>query len=324
MALKIGRIGYLGLGVESSPGTAVPSTTTIPFINNTIHGKHTPLQDISARASRAKDYGSVIGKQWSEGEVDVNVDTLNIGFLLKCALGNETVNTISAPNSVYDHLFYTTVSGNTPTTATLYNYQGVDVQQYASMAVDKFDLEIKDGLATAKVGWKGFFPTSGAHTLATVSGTLLNYSGYTMKLGSTLTLAGAASASAVTDFILQIKNNVDVIYESGQSRTSRVFMKQFEVGGSFTRFFESPTDRDNYYNLNKQSLILTASGIGLPGGSVESLTINLAKLAYTDVSITTGLDTFYAVKTTFTGEVDVVQGKQMDIVLRNFRSSAYT
>jgi len=39
------------------------------------------------------------------------VDTLNVGFFLKLATGTEVVNTVQT--GVYDHLFYTTVSGNT-------------------------------------------------------------------------------------------------------------------------------------------------------------------------------------------------------------------
>jgi hypothetical protein len=323
MALKQGRQGFLGLGIESTPGTSVAATTTVPFVANTIKGKHEIQKDIAARASRAQNYTSVTGKQWGEGDVTVNIDTLNSGFLLKLATGTEIVNTISAPN-VYDHIFYTTISGNTPLTATLYNYQGVDTQQFASMAVDKLTLEVKDSLMTGKVGFKGFFPTNGSYTATTVSGTLLNFNDYQIQLGSTLIAAGASSKISISDFMLSIDNNAEVIFESGQARASRVAWKELKVTGSFTRFFETTTDRDNYYNLNKQSLVVTCSGNALGTSSTESLTINLAKLAYTDSEVTTGLEDFYAIKTTFDAEVDVIQGKQYDIVLRNFRSTSYT
>lgn len=321
MALKIGRLSYLGLGIESTPGTAVAATTALPFITNTLHGKHNPIEDIAARGSRAQNFTSTIGKQWGEGEVDVNVDLLNLGFVLKLSLGNEIVSTVSAP--VYDHLFYTTVSGNTPTTATLYNYQGVDTQQFASMAIDKVDLDVKDSFMTAKMGFKGFFPTSGAYTNATVSGTLVNFSDYTVKLGSTLPIAAATAATPLTEWMMSINNNAEVIHESGKSTASRVFWKQLKITGSFTKYFESITERDAYLNLTKNSMILTASGNNI-NGYQESLTVNVAKMVYNDQSITTGLENYFAVKTNFTAEVDVVQGKQLDMVLRNTRSTLYT
>ena len=321
MALKEGRQGYLGLGVESTPGTAVAATTTIPFTANTLTGKHEPALDISARASRASDFQAAIGKQWGEGDVTVNVDSLNIGYLLKLVTGNENVS--NPATGVYDHLFYTTVSGNTPLTATLYNYQGVDVQQFASMAVDKFDLEVKDSFMTAKATFKGFFPSTGSYSPVTVSGTLLQWNDYNIQTGSSLVAAASASKAAISDFSLAIANNAEVIFESGKATASRIFWKNLKVTGSFTRFFETTTDRDNYLNMNKTSLILTASGMALPGGNVESLTINLANLVYTDAAIATGLDNFFSVKTTFTALVDVLQGKQYDITLRNYRSTTY-
>ncbi len=321
MALKLGRQGYLGLGIESVAGTPVVAATAIPFVTNTLAGKHTPLKDISARASRAQQFSSVVGKQESAGDVEVNVDTLNLGWFLKLATGNENVNTVQT--GVYDHLFYTTVSGNTPLTATLYNYQGVDTQQFASMAVDKLALSVKESLMTAKASFKGFFPTSGSYSATTVSGTLLSFASYQMQLGNSLVAAAASSFLDTTDFTLDIENNAEAVFESGQSTPTRIFWKQLIIKGSFTRYFESTVDRDNYYNLNKQSLILTASGVGLPGGNTEKLTINLAKLVYTDAAISTGLENYFAVKTSFEAEVDVLQGKQYDITLRNFRSSAY-
>lgn len=322
MTLKIGRQGYLGLGIESQAGTAVPATTAVPFVTNSLLGKHNPQEDIAARGSRAQNYTSIIGKQWSEGEVDVNLDLTNAGFFLKLALGNEVLS--NPATGVYDHLFYTTVSGNNPLTATLYNYTGLDVQQFASMAVDKLDLDVKDTFMVAKASFKGFFPTSGAYSATTVSGSLVNFGKYNLKLGSTLALAEVATATPVTEFSLSINNNAEVVFESGKSTASRVFWKQFKVTGSFTKYFESVSERDSYLNLVKSSMILTASGVNLVPGYNEELKINIAKMVYNDQSLATGLENYFAVKTNFTAEVDVTQGKQFDMTLRNTRDSVYT
>jgi hypothetical protein len=224
---------------------------------------------------------------------------------------------------VYDHLFYTTASGNTPLTATGYLYNGVDLLQFSSLAVDKFDLMVKDGLMTAKTSLKGYFPTSGSVSITTVSGTLLSFGSYKMQIGNTVTAASTATAQPVTDFTLSINNNAEAIFESGQAATSRVFWKQNTITGTFTHYFENVVERNNYLNVNKQSMIVTASGINIYGSYYEGLTIRLAKMLYTDATIDTGLDNFYAVKTTFEAEVDPSQGLQYDITLRNYRSSLY-
>lgn len=322
MSLKIGRLGILGLGIESTPGTPVAATTAIPFTANTLKGKHTPLDNIASYGSRAQNANSVQGKHWSEGDVTVNADTIQLGYFLKLTTGNEVVNTVQT--GVYDHLFFTTVSGNTPLTATLYNYQGVDVQQIPSSVVDKLDFEVKDSLMTAKASIKGFNPTSGSFTNVTTSGTLLSFTNYSIQLGNTLALAALNPQTPITDFSCTLENNAEVIFESGSPFPTRIFWKQLKISGSWTMFFENQTTRDNYYNLNKQALILTASGIGLPGSNQEKLTINLARLEYADQDITTGLEDFFAIKTSYVAEVDITQGKQYDVTLRNYKSSAYS
>jgi len=322
MTLQLGRLGSISLGIESAPGTPVSATTSIPFITNSFQGKHKPIEDISVRASRAQNFSSVMGQKWSEGEVEFNIDSLNVGFFLKLATGNENLNTIQT--GVYDHLFYTTTSGNTPLTATMYVYQGVDYQKFASVCVDKIDFSIKDALMTAKASLKGFFPTSASTTApTTVSGTVFSFGSYNLKFGSSLIAAASAAAQPVTDFSLSINNNADVVFESGQPNASRVFWKQLQITGTWTQYFETASDRDSYLAFTKESAILTASGIALAGGNNESLTFNFAKLAYTDNTIDTGIDNFFAIKTSFVAEVDPLQAKQFDTVLRNYRSTVY-
>lgn len=322
MSLRIGRQGLLGLGIEATPGIPVAATTAIPFTANTLQGKHTPIDNIAAYASRAQNANSVPGKFWSEGDVTVNADTQQLGYLLKLATGNEVVNTVQP--GVYQHLFFTTVSGNQPLTATAYNYQGVDTQQIPSVVVDKLDFEVKDALMTVKASLKGFSPTSGTFSNVTTSGTLFSFTNYAVQFGGNLISAANAALTPITDFSMMIENNAEVVFESGKGSPSRIFWKQLKVSGSYTMFFESAAVRDNYYNLNKQSLVLTASGIALAGNNTEKLVIDLARLEWSDQDITTGLEDFFAVKTSFVAEVDLTQGKLYDITLQNYRSSAYT
>jgi hypothetical protein len=318
----VGRLGYLGLGIETTPGTPVAAAVSIPFNSNSLQGKHEPINDISARASRAMNFTSVQGKKWGEGEVEVNADSITLGWLLKMAAGNENVSTVIA--GVTDHLFYPTISGNTPKSATLYNYQGIDVQQFAGCVMDTFDLEVEDALMVAKCGIKGYNPTAGAYTPTTVSGTLYAFNNYQLQLGNTLALAAAAQVTKLSKFMLSIKNNAEVIHESGSATPSRVVFKSLEVTGSFTRFFDTVGDRDNYLNLNKQAMILTASGNALAGSNAELLRIRLSKVVYEDSSLETGIDDLFAIETQFRAEVDIFQGIQVyDILLRNARSASY-
>src|SRR5437667_163135 len=137
MAEKIARLGQLGLAVEAVPGTpeATPDVF-IPFTENTLRGHHEPIMDNSVRGSRVKDYSSVAGKRWGEGDITMYLDSINAGYLLKGAFGLESRTQKNATPPVHDHLITPTVSGNTPTAFTLWDYKGVDTEQYSYVSVD--------------------------------------------------------------------------------------------------------------------------------------------------------------------------------------------
>ncbi len=65
MAKTIGRLGSLGLGLETVPGT--PNETPDVFINyteNGLRGHHEPIEVIGAATNRIIQRSSVIGKKW--------------------------------------------------------------------------------------------------------------------------------------------------------------------------------------------------------------------------------------------------------------------
>ena len=146
MAITIGRLGYLGLGIESAPGTANTSPDVyLPYTDISLRGHHEPIEVIGATTSRHQQKDSVVGKKWGEGDVAIDLDVVNSGYLFKMALGQEVLVT-GTPNT---HTFYTTVSGNTPKTATLIQGRDTDVQQYTYGAIDELNIEVSDALATA-------------------------------------------------------------------------------------------------------------------------------------------------------------------------------
>ena len=131
-------MGSVGFAFESSAGT--PNTTSdvyLPYTANSLRGHHEPIEEISAKTARHMDKGSVIGKKWAEGDLSIDLDVVNSGYLFKMALGSELLAT-GTPNT---HTFFTTVSGNTPKTATLiYSRGDTDIEQYAFSSCDQLDI----------------------------------------------------------------------------------------------------------------------------------------------------------------------------------------
>ncbi|MFA5014028.1 MAG: phage tail tube protein [Actinomycetota bacterium] len=318
--ILIGRLGSVGLAIESAPGTA--NTTASTYLNYTdisMRGHHEPIENIAAKTTRIMDKDSVIGKRWSEGDIEMLCDVWNAGYFWKLALGNE-IYTAGTPS---DHLFYSTVSGNTPLTATLIQSRGTtDVEQYTYAAIDELTFAVSDGLATISASFQAQFPSTGAaQTVTTQSGTVLSFKDYFVQFGNTLTTALAATSTPLSEFNLTIANNLEVIHRSGSSDVSAIRSKGIRVSGSYTLFFDSTNEREAYYKLTKQAMILTASGI-----NNEDLRIRLSRFRLNEAEVSTGLDDFYVVNCDFVAEDYIDPGtatRLIDIRARNSKAAIY-
>lgn len=326
MSEQIGRQGYLGLAIEATAGTPESTVDTfIPFTENSMRGHHEPLLDVSSRASRVQDYSSVTGKKWGEGSVTMYLDSLNSGYFFKLGMGGESRTQLNATPPVHDHLFTPTVSGNAATAATLWNYMGVDVEQYSFATIDQLELEVSnDGIATLNAGFFSKGPSSvSAPVLTTTSGTIYTWKDMSAKFGSTVNAALSASATKLTNFKMSLANNVELTYKTGSAQPDTAVYGSLEVKGEYTLYFENVTDRDAYYNLTKKSLVVTLTGAGIGVGYTEQLQIVFKKISLEDIDMETGLDDFYAIKCNFIAEWDKDQAGFVDITLRNQKASNY-
>lgn len=327
MAEKIGRIGYLGLAVEATPGTPESAPDIfIPFTENSMRGHHEPLFDNASRSSRVKDYGSVAGKRWGEGSVTMYLDSINAGYLLKLAMGQEARTLKNTTPPVHDHLMYPTVSGNAATAATLWDFKGVDAEQYSFAAIDTCEIEIgTDGIATITGGFMSKAPaTVSAPALTTTSGTLYTWKDMNARFGSTVNAARLASATKINDLKLTIANNLSLNYKSGSNQPDTITYGPVEVVGEFSLFFENVTDRDAYYNLTKRSMVVTLTGASLGSGFGEQIEIVLKKITLEDIDMETGLDDLFAIKCNFRAEWDQDQAGYAEVTVRNGKATDYT
>lgn len=327
MAEEIGRLGLLALAIEAVSGTPeVTPDVYIPFTENTLRGHHEPLVDMASRQSRVQAFGSVAGKRWGEGSVTMYLDSINSGYLLKMAFGAEARTQKSASPPVHDHLFYPTVSGNTVTSATLWDNKGVDTEQYAYAAIDSAELEVStDGIATIQGNFMSKAPSSVTNlSRATTSGYLFTWKDMSVRFGNTVALALAATPTKIVNFKMSVNNNLSLNYKSGSNQPDTITTGPVEVTGSFKLFFESVTDRDAYYNLTKRALVVQLAGAGLGVGYTELLQLVFKKITLEDIDMDTGLEDLFAIQCNFFAEWDQDQAGFVESTLRNQKATDYT
>lgn len=322
--IQQGRQGSIGFAFQTDEDT--PNTTPsvyLPWNVNTIQGRHEPISVQHSVASRRMNESSVQGRKWCDGDLGVNLDMINSGYLIKWALGNELLAT-GTPN---EHTLYTTVSGNTPRFATLiHTFGDTAIQQLNGVACNTLSLSVSDTLAELTAGVLGKFPVSGeTQTPTTLSGTVLAFPTYNLKLGADLSAAESASPTPAQEFNLDINNNLEQIWSSQKTagtnsndvRTTR--LGNLEITGNYMLFFDSVTERDAHYNLIKRAAVVTF-GVG----GLEELKINMSKFRVNEKEIETGLDDLYAITGNFVVETDRSQvPNDINVVLKNNKSTIY-
>lgn len=319
MSLDIGRKGWIGVGVESTYGSPVAIADYIPFTENSLKGMTEKINNEAAYGVREKVFDSVVGKQWSEGDITINVDSKNVGYFLYAALGSNSPSNVAG--SVYDH----TVSRNnssTPKSLTVVNDRVVDRQYYCGIAVKTLEFEVTDALATAKSNLMGKFPiTTTSGSLTTASGSVFAFKDNHFAFGSTPSAAVSATNLKPSELKVSIENNSEAVFRHGSSNVDQIAHKEFEVKAEGTIFFENTTDRDTYYNNTKQAAAMKLTGVGIGGGYSEALTLNFYRVQMESWELETGLADFYAEKFSLVTEYDNANSKSFDAVLRNTKSS---
>lgn len=320
MALDIGRKGYIGVGLESTPGSPETIDDYIPFIENTLEGKHEPITNEAAYGVREKIFDSVAGKKWSEGDISINCDARNVGYFLIGALGTDTPANVAG--SVYDHVI-TRNNSNTPQTMTITQARGsVDKQYYRSVAVKTLEFSVSDGLVEAKASLLGKFPvTTTSGSLTTSSGSVFSFADERFAFGANVSAAASATNLKPHDMKFTIENNSQAVFRHGSNEPDTINHGEFEAMAEGTMYFENTTQRDYFYNVNKQAASIKYNGVGIGGGYTESLEFRLYRTYYEGFELETGLADFYAEKFTVRCAYDNANSKSVDAVLRNTKTS---
>jgi len=324
MAVKTGRLGWVALSTETTPGAPETPEAYIPFLECTLDEKIDVLDDSSARGIRdAHPENSQQGRQWGEGNLRVNLDATLAGYLLLAGTGSDSV--VSEGGGVYTHTMSPQGSTNTPTSLSIItDRSGIDRLLYPYSVVNTLELSYSDGFAELNANILSRFPsTSTSGTLTTTSGFYYAFRHATVQVGSSIINAGnSATPLKIRNFQMTVNNNAEAQFVSGNRNVDSIINKNLEVTGTFRVAFEDTTQRDAFYNLTKQAMIITFAGNGIGNNMSEFVKIRLYKIRLDESNVDTPPNDYVSQEMTFTAEYSSTDGKTMDFQLRN-RQSAY-
>ena len=320
MAVSIGRKGWLGVALETTPGTPVAPVKYLPYTTCTLHNVVEVLDDEAAKGIRERAWGSIAARTRGEGDIEILMDVENAPYLIIPALGSYTSQLVSGETDVYEHIIRRK-EGNPPKTATFNFYDTVETRQYSYAVVNTLEISFSDGFATLSAGIISKAPTSGSGTKAITEERVLAFKDATIKFGSNLTEAESADPTPLSAFTLTINNNAEAHYLSGSSSPDHIALGQLEIGGNYTLFFENTTERAAHEAQTKRAMIVTFTGDSIGSSSTETIEIRIPKFHITERSVDTAPAGFVTENPTFVVDYDSSEGYSIQIKIINQTSS---
>lgn len=140
---EIGRKQSFGLGLETTPGTAVSATAWFPVESAKLKHDVPKIKDTNSRGIIDEVSDSHIAKEMSELTLNGIARSQTLGYLLKMALGTAGTATL-VETAVYSHAF-TRANTNEHPTATVYCDNGVEDERAPFHILDTLDFDIQTG-----------------------------------------------------------------------------------------------------------------------------------------------------------------------------------
>lgn len=286
---------FIGIGKETTQGTAVTPTVTMPVEKFEPEDQVTPLDDNSLRGSMVETYDRIQGVGKGEFGLSGPYFADTFGFLLGNLLGDIATTGASAP---YTHAFSTLNTGaSQPGSFTITDYQGTPATYSAraypgcclSELIIKGNAESSLITCDAKgMSWPSAIasatPTSSPSTEQAVAAWRFQ-----------LALAGTLPASAVLtvgEFEFSLKRELQPIY-TGQNSRNPYFIQRGKVSASGKLKFVAAADETPLlYLLNNTQpqfqLLITNGVTPSSAAGYRALQVDSYKAAWKNAKIERG------------------------------------
>lgn len=329
MTKIIGRKLSVGLGKETSRGTAVAAAFWIPKMDFSLDDKINFAVDDSSIGVIEDSINQEITSKYSELEIGGRVYDKSFGLILLGVFGTETSSTqVGGETLVYDHLFNVSESAqHTSLTVSAADPNGGSGLQYTLAMVDQFQLEFETGkFLTYKAGLR-----ANANASASVTASFTAENGFRpqdgiIKVASTLSGLAGASAITVKKGQITIKKNVEDDVVIGNVSPVDRLNKAFSVEGSLELLYDSRTyiDTDLLGDLAQALRIqFVNSSVTIGSASSPTITFDMAKVKFQEVSRKIANNDLIRQTIKFKAFYSMSDSLMIKATLRNLQSSTY-
>lgn len=327
MTKVIGRKFSVGIGKESSRGTAVAASFWIPKTEVSVDDRiNFAVEDSSIGVIEDAIDQDITGK-FSEISIGGIVYEKSFGLILLATFGTETSQTL-VETGVYDHLFnVAATSQHTSLTIACVDPNGGSGLRYTLGMVDQLEISFEIGnYVEYKVDMRANANAAGSNTASFTAENLFRPQDGTVKFASSLAGLGAASPIAVKKGSLTIKKNIEDDFIIGNVSAADRLNKEFSVEGMLELVYDDRTQIDtNMLGDVAQAMRIefenTSTLIGATKG--PKLTFDMAKVKMQEIS--RKIDNAGIIMQTykFKAYYSISDTSMIKATIRNTQSAAY-
>ena len=287
MSILRGEDVVIGVGMENAAARGTPVTPQMWIPGRTPTGvapvlEKTPLRE--TRGTKVNSYASEITQKRVEGDLEFNVRSESIGYLLRSLLGKST--STSGSGGTFNHAFEILPNNPQHPTLTLgLSQPGNQDYIYAKALVRSLKLDISpDDLVRATVSFIGASEAekSPAYTVAFSDADYhFRHQDVSIKLAATVDELPSASAVKLKNFSLEIPNGGRVDQNISELNPGDVLATSFDITGSFELDLKDTNLHDVYDGGEYQALEITIerADVEIGSGVNPSLVITLPKIS---------------------------------------------
>ncbi len=319
MTKYIGRRISVGIGKESTRGTAVAAEYWLPWTSLAFEGKVETVLNESAQGTIYGAQNSALVKEWGEGSLDCLIGDKSVGLLFTSILGTVASVEKGADAGVYDH---TITLAETPQhqSLTLNIDEANGDKQYPLCVVDKISIGFETGkildMSVDLLAKKG---ATAALTPAAVSENLFRPQDFSFKIAADIASLEAAQAVVIRSANIDISSNNEADDVLGSTQPNDFLNKEFMVEGDFEFVYNSTTVEDYVLAGTQKALRFTIENADVTIGATShpKIVITLAKVVFTEKDRKRDLNGIVTLKANFKALYSVSDSKFGSIVVTN-------
>ena len=324
MAKHIGRRISVGIGKETTRGTAVTAGFWIPWTALNHEGKVENAFCEAAQGTIVDAFDADVVKEWAEGGFECLLGSEHCGLILLSLLGSVSTATASGETVVYDHT-YTLQESAQHQALTLAVDQANGDKNYPLAMISTLSIAYERGQI---IGYTcNMMSKKGATATLTPSYSTENKfrpQDFSVKVASAISgLTGASAISDVKALSLEFNKNLESDDVLGSTEPTDFLNKNLNITGEITITYDNQTYENLALNGTHQAMRIDLTNSDTTIGTSENptLTIDLAKCVFEEVSFERGLNDIITQTLTFRAVYSQSDSKVGEIVLTNEQSS---